>query len=126
MQPHWSKCLLAIPQNLPFTKWVPRTPTATPGVGIFGPQVLFIVRTTHTINDKKFFNSAYLSIQIRSIGISSILRLVNRCKILFPTRLLTSEDEYKWYWHQMIYFPETINTISTTITPSPTHSLVSS
>jgi hypothetical protein len=31
---------------------------------------------------------------------------------LFPTRLLTSEDEYKWYWHQMIYFPETINTIS--------------
>jgi hypothetical protein len=25
----------------------------------------------------------------------------------------TSEDEYKWYWHQMIYFPETINTIST-------------
>ncbi len=45
---------------------------------------------------------------------------------LFLTRLLTSEDEYKWYWHQMIYFPETINTISTTITPSPTHSLVSS
>ncbi len=32
---------------------------------------------------------------------------------LFPTRLLTSEDEYKWHWHQMIYFPETINTIST-------------
>jgi hypothetical protein len=32
---------------------------------------------------------------------------------LFPTRLLTSEDEYKWYWHQMIYFPETINTVST-------------
>ncbi len=45
---------------------------------------------------------------------------------LFPTWLLTSEDEYKWYWHQMIYFPETINTISTTITPSPTHSLASS
>jgi hypothetical protein len=44
---------------------------------------------------------------------------------LFPTWLLTSEDEYKWYWHQMIYFPETINTISTTITPSPIHSLVS-
>jgi hypothetical protein len=44
---------------------------------------------------------------------------------LFPTWLLTSEDEYKWYWHQMIYFPETINTISTTITMSPTHSLVS-
>jgi hypothetical protein len=20
----------------------------------------------------------------------------------------TSEDECKWYWHQMIYFPETI------------------
>ncbi len=34
---------------------------------------------------------------------------------LFPTRLLTSEDEYKWYWHQMIYFPETINTVSTWI-----------
>jgi hypothetical protein len=46
--------------------------------------------------------------------------------LLFPTRLLTSEDEYKWYWHQMIYFPEIINTISTTTTPSPTHSLVSS
>ncbi len=44
--------------------------------------------------------------------------------LLFPTRLLTSEDEYKWYWHQMIYFPETINTISTTFTPSPIHSLV--
>jgi hypothetical protein len=26
------------------------------------------------------------------------------CRIpVFPTRLLTSEDEYKWYWHQMIY-----------------------
>jgi hypothetical protein len=34
---------------------------------------------------------------------------------LFSTRLLTSEDEYKWYWHQMIYFPETINKISTRI-----------
>ncbi len=45
---------------------------------------------------------------------------------LFPTRLLTSEDEYKWYWHQMIYFPETINTISTTNTILPTHSLASS
>ncbi len=33
--------------------------------------------------------------------------------LMFQTRLLTSEDEYKWYWHQMIYFPETINTIST-------------
>jgi hypothetical protein len=43
---------------------------------------------------------------------------------LFPTRFLTSEDEYKWYWHQMIYFPETINTISTTITLSSTYSLV--
>ncbi len=45
---------------------------------------------------------------------------------LFPTWLLTSEDEYKWYWHQMIYFPETINTMSTTNTISPTHSLASS
>ncbi len=36
-------------------------------------------------------------------------------EVLFPTRLLTSEDEYKWYWHQMIYFPETINTVSTRI-----------
>ncbi len=27
---------------------------------------------------------------------------------LFPTRLLTSEDECKWFWHQMIYFPGTI------------------
>jgi hypothetical protein len=44
---------------------------------------------------------------------------------VFPTRLLTSEDEYKWYWHQMIYFPETINTISTTNTVLPTRSLVS-
>jgi hypothetical protein len=43
---------------------------------------------------------------------------------MFPTRLLTSEDEYKWYWHQMIYFPETINTISTIFTTSPIHSLV--
>jgi hypothetical protein len=43
---------------------------------------------------------------------------------LFPTRLLTSEDEYKWYWHQMIYFPETINAISTLNTISPLHSLV--
>ncbi len=31
---------------------------------------------------------------------------------LFPTRLLTSEDECKWFWHQMIYFPGTINTVS--------------
>ncbi len=23
---------------------------------------------------------------------------------MFQTRLLTSEDEYKWYWHQMILF----------------------
>jgi hypothetical protein len=46
--------------------------------------------------------------------------------VVFPTRLLTSEDEYKWYWHQMIYFPETINTISATNAISPTHSLVSS
>ncbi len=45
---------------------------------------------------------------------------------LFPTRLLTSEDEYKWYWHQMIYFPETINTVSTWIYTSPRHSLLSS
>jgi hypothetical protein len=35
--------------------------------------------------------------------------------LLFPTRFLTSEDEYKWYWHQIIYFPETINTVSTRI-----------
>jgi hypothetical protein len=47
-------------------------------------------------------------------------------QLLFPTRLLTSEDEYKWYWHQIIYFPETINTMSTLNTKSPTHSLVSS
>ncbi len=32
---------------------------------------------------------------------------------LFPTRLLTSEDECKWFWHQMIYFPGTINIVST-------------
>ncbi len=32
---------------------------------------------------------------------------------VFPTRLLTSEDECKWFWHQMIYFPGTINTVST-------------
>ncbi len=32
---------------------------------------------------------------------------------MFPTRLLTSEDEYKWFWHQMIYFPGTINIVST-------------
>jgi hypothetical protein len=38
----------------------------------------------------------------------------------------TSEDEYKWYWHQMIYFPEIINTIRTMNTISSTHSLVSS
>ncbi len=42
------------------------------------------------------------------------------------TASFTSEDECKWYWHQMIYFPETINTISTMNTMSPTHSLVSS
>ncbi len=47
-------------------------------------------------------------------------------KKVFPTRLLTSEDEYRWYWHQMIYFPETINTISTLNTISTTLSLVSS
>jgi hypothetical protein len=45
---------------------------------------------------------------------------------LFLTRLLTSEDEYKWYWHQMIYFPETINTVSTSNTILPSHSLFSS
>jgi hypothetical protein len=33
--------------------------------------------------------------------------------MLFPTRLLTSEDECKWLWHQMIYFPGTINIVST-------------
>jgi hypothetical protein len=33
--------------------------------------------------------------------------------LLFPTRLLTSEDEYKWLRHQMIYFPGTINIVST-------------
>ncbi len=43
---------------------------------------------------------------------------------LFLTRLLTSEDEYKWYWHQMIYFPETINTVSTLNTITLTRSLV--
>ncbi len=58
-----------------------------------------------------------------------MIKSLDRCesrKILlkvFPTPLLTSEDEYKWYWHQMIYFPETINTISTMNTASPTHSL---
>jgi hypothetical protein len=45
---------------------------------------------------------------------------------LFPTRLLTSEDEYKWYWHQMIYFPETIKIVSTRIYTSSMHSLLSS
>ncbi len=49
-----------------------------------------------------------------------------KCFLLFPTRLLTSEDEYKWYWHQMIYFPETINTVSTLFTIGNTLSLVSS
>jgi hypothetical protein len=34
-------------------------------------------------------------------------------KYMFPTRLLTSEDECKWFWHQMIYFPGTINIVST-------------
>ncbi len=43
----------------------------------------------------------------------SVEILVHNMNWLFPTGLLTSEDEYKWYWHQMIYFPETINTIST-------------
>jgi hypothetical protein len=32
---------------------------------------------------------------------------------MFLTRLLTSEDEYKWFWHQIIYFPGTINIVST-------------
>ncbi len=32
---------------------------------------------------------------------------------LFPTQLLTSEDECKLFWHQMIYFPGTINIVST-------------
>jgi hypothetical protein len=45
---------------------------------------------------------------------------------VFPTRLLTSEDDYKWYWHQMVYFPETINTVSTMNTTSSLHSRVSS
>jgi hypothetical protein len=52
--------------------------------------------------------------------------------LLFPTRLLTSEDECKWFWHQMIYFPGTINTVSTwlyyyiiytTMDPLPTFQL---
>jgi hypothetical protein len=43
---------------------------------------------------------------------------------MFPTRLLTSEDEYKWYWHQMIYFPETINTVSTWIYTLPTFTFI--
>ncbi len=42
---------------------------------------------------------------------------------LFPTRLLTSEDEYKWFWHQMIYFPGTINIVSTQIYTSIMDSL---
>ncbi len=49
-----------------------------------------------------------------------------QCFDLFPTRLLTSEDEYRWHWHQMIYFPETINTVSTLNTISTTLSLISS
>ncbi len=58
-----------------------------------------------------------------SLNISLVSNGIFQPKALFPTWLLTSEDEYKWYWHQMIYFPETINTISTTNTMSPTHSL---
>ncbi len=46
--------------------------------------------------------------------------LTGGLQVLFPTR------QYKWYWHQMIYFPETINTVSTRIYTSPTHSLSSS
>jgi hypothetical protein len=32
--------------------------------------------------------------------------------ISVPDTLLTSEDECKWFWHQMIYFPGTINIVS--------------
>ncbi len=49
---------------------------------------------------------------------------VSVLSLLFPTRLLTSEDEYKWYCHQMIYFSETINTVSTLNTITLTRSLV--
>ncbi len=45
----------------------------------------------------------------RSMYSSAVFRCRKGLQLLFPTLLLTSEDEYKWYWHQMIYFPETYN-----------------
>ncbi len=61
------------------------------------------------------------------VSFFSLQKLVQLMICIVPdTASFTSEDECKWYWHQMIYFPETINTISTTNTMSPTHSLVSS
>jgi hypothetical protein len=58
----------------------------------------------------------------RSTKIYPLIHILN----VPDTASFTSEDKCKWYWHQMIYFPETINTISTTNTTSPTPSLVSS
>jgi hypothetical protein len=40
-------------------------------------------------------------------------KLCKKQYLVFPTQLRTSEDEYKWFWHQMIYFPGTINIVST-------------
>ncbi len=52
------------------------------------------------------FNHSFLSLFQELITLGNVL-------LLFPTQLLTSEDEYKWFWHQMIYFPGTINIVST-------------
>jgi hypothetical protein len=76
-------------------------------------------KTTIQWKNEQVWNSEKTMMQ------GEIWTATNTWTVLFPTRLLTSEDEYKWYWHQMIYFPETINTISTTNTIPSTHSLVS-
>jgi hypothetical protein len=73
------------------------------------------------------FESVLLPSVVRSVVRLVVRRpLVVRCakeNKLFPTRLLTSEDEYKWFWHQMIYFPGTINTVSTRLYTSTMGSL---
>jgi hypothetical protein len=75
--------------------------------------------------------TTFESIPLPSVARSVVRLVVRRLLVvrcarenkLFPTRLLTSEDEYKWFWHQMSYFPGTINIVSTRLYTSIMDSL---
>ncbi len=86
-------------------------------------MVAWIHITTWLHNNARCVNPChdFDSVPLPSV-VRSAVRLVVRRPLgvrcarenkLFLTRLLTSEDECKWFWHQMIYFPGTKNTVST-------------